>query len=95
MRLNALTRCNSRFRKHPPSRPPLVQADAQSRPIVIILGVVPSLLPDLPDLGCGATVRDRNAVAGLVAEGRLSLDCAEGAFGMDDACSGFPAPETL
>ncbi|MGN6557135.1 MAG: hypothetical protein ACTHLH_03885 [Solirubrobacterales bacterium] len=59
-------------------------------PIILIVEVAPGLLPDLGPKR--AEVRDKATIAKLVAEGRLSLDCAEGAMGMEGAGDGFPAP---
>jgi hypothetical protein len=88
MRLPALTRCGSRFRKAPLVRRPVVQAELD-RPILLIVNVAPDLLPDLRP--SPPEIRDKATIATLVAEGRLSLDCAEGAMGMDGAADGFPS----
>jgi hypothetical protein len=51
------------------------------------LEVVPDLLPSLP--------RSRAEIQRLLDEGLISLDCAEGAMGMDGACDGFPQPSVM
>jgi len=54
---------------------------------VVRLEVVPDLLPSLP--------RTRAEIQRLLNDGLISLDCAEGAMGMDGACDGFPQPSVM
>lgn len=92
MRLNALTRCGSRFRRSPLARPAVVQAEAHPAPIILLVEVVPGFMAGSGQKLTG--VRDKVMIAKLVADGRLNLDCAEGAMGMDGAGDGFPIPGT-